>query len=752
MFTRRESRRLSWTLALLACSSVVGCPEQNARYLFSTFVVGQGTVGITIGYPGSVPSPVCPPEPCYFFSTANVDPALFSFTLAATPAPGWSFSSWGPDGSCTGTANPLQIPSTSHDMTCRATFVPTNPAVLDVRRTGSGSGSVSGTGIDCGSDCTEAYPVGTSVTLVAAPFTGSLFAGWTGCDVPVGDSCQLVMGSNREVGAVFTLVSGTMVTVDAYVGSNGTLASSDGGLDCQGPCTSHVAYLPGTALTLTATPDAGYHVDGWLGCPGAIGGTCALVVQPPSPMTVQVLFAPDPFVRLSLVVPSSLGSGTIYGPQLACGTGGSACSADVLPGSVVALTVTPDPGSYFDHWEWDCQGIGNPTTLVMNADKACMAVFQPGGGPNRSPIAGGRGHTCAIRPDGTVRCWGQGALLGDGGLSGSLTPVTVAGIPGNGGRAAVALAAGAAHTCALLSDQTVLCWGVNDRGQLGNGLTARATTPVLVSGLSGAVSIGAGVSHTCAVLADTTVRCWGDNLFGQLGNGSTSSTGELLPVQVMRNATDPLNAMASVSAGSVFTCALRQWGYGANCWGTDISGELGIAEPPQVRLYADTGGVLSLSGLNVLSSGGRGGGTSCAALRDGTLACWGEGSFGQLGNGASTSSAVRVPVSYLSTATGVALGLNHACATISGGGVFCWGAGGAGQLGNGDILDSNLPVGVQYTSTALQVGSGAAAEHSCARLRDGTLWCWGSGDMGQLGDRTASSGWYRTIPFQVIGF
>lgn len=142
-------------------------------------------------------------------------------------------------------------------------------------------------------------------------------------------------------------------------------------------------------------------------------------------------------------------------------------------------------------------------------------------------------HNCALVSDGGARCWGFGASgeLGDGiprtdpfADDWVTSPVTVSGLSG-----AVALTAGGSHTCALMEDGTARCWGFNGGfdgthwvgGQLGNGTTAASTTPGLVAGLAPAVSIGAGQYHSCALLADDTIRCWGYNTLGQLGNGST---------------------------------------------------------------------------------------------------------------------------------------------------------------------------------------------------------------------------------------
>ncbi|MDO8412846.1 MAG: hypothetical protein Q7S51_03530, partial [Gallionellaceae bacterium] len=120
-------------------------------------------------------------------------------------------------------------------------------------------------------------------------------------------------------------------------------------------------------------------------------------------------------------------------------------------------------------------------------------------------ISAGNSHTCAVLNDGSVRCWGNNSSgkLGDGSTTDSSIPVAVSGIS-----TAVEVSAGSNHSCAVLSDGSVRCWGDNFSGQLGNGSTARSSTPVAVSGLSTVVAVSAGSSYSCAVLSDGAVRCW----------------------------------------------------------------------------------------------------------------------------------------------------------------------------------------------------------------------------------------------------
>jgi alpha-tubulin suppressor-like RCC1 family protein len=182
-----------------------------------------------------------------------------------------------------------------------------------------------------------------------------------------------------------------------------------------------------------------------------------------------------------------------------------------------------------------------------------------------SDFAAGGYHACGLMADHTVRCWGRNVRgqVGDGTTDSPVTqPHQVSGM-----NAAVALSLGTYHSCALLQDASVQCWGESDHGQIGAPGLAFSAVPVTVSGIANAVSVSTGFQHSCAMLADGTMRCWGDNSFGQLGNGSTANSAT--PVQ----AAGIVNPRA-VALGIGHTCALMP-DTSVLCWGENDLGALG---------------------------------------------------------------------------------------------------------------------------------------------------------------------------------
>jgi len=402
-------------------------------------------------------------------------------------------------------------------------------------------------------------------------------------------------------------------------------------------------------------------------------------------------------------------------------------------------------------------------------------------------------HTCAVRVDGTVWCWGDNleGQLGNGGLTNfSLVPVQVEDLIG-----AVTVEAGANHTCALLSDSSLKCWGENGFGELGNNSFLASNVPVSTGRLSatpgvGAVDLAAGGLSTCARLSDASVSCWGDNGSGQFGNG-TSGLNNLSAVPVASKVSPTVVALA---AGTHHSCAILADGT-VSCWGSDTGGQLGdggtgsvsLPGPPvpgvtnaveiagglkftcaltvagAIRCWGDNAfgqhgdgtnspqGIDSVAGITgtFLGHGVTAGNQfTCGRRGSGAAACWGAGAQGQLGSSASVSSSNAVAVTGIANAIGLSAGHgSHACAIDAAGGARCWGDNSRGRLGNGTLTSSNQPVPV-INSGPLFVAISAGDLHTCAVAVGGTVSCWGAGDRGQLGaGDTADS----SAPRQVLG-
>ena len=188
-----------------------------------------------------------------------------------------------------------------------------------------------------------------------------------------------------------------------------------------------------------------------------------------------------------------------------------------------------------------------------------------------SAIATGDEHTCALTDGGAVTCWGSNreGQLGNGTTTDSGTPVDVIGLASG----ITAISAGDGHMCALTDQGGVKCWGRNHDGQLGNGTTVDSSTPVDVLGLaSGVIAVSAGVAHNCVLLSGGSSECWGFNGFGALGDGTEHDSAT--PVKV----TGLPYAVTAISAGGTHTCALTRGG-DVWCWGSDIYGESGPGDP-----------------------------------------------------------------------------------------------------------------------------------------------------------------------------
>jgi alpha-tubulin suppressor-like RCC1 family protein len=289
------------------------------------------------------------------------------------------------------------------------------------------------------------------------------------------------------------------------------------------------------------------------------------------------------------------------------------------------------------------------------------------------------------------------------------------------------LALGQFHNCAIRSDGRVACWGYNNFGQLGNGSTTDSTSPVNVVGLSRySIAVAAGQLHSCAVSSSGGVSCWGRNVLGELGNGGAASSG---PAQVV----GLTSGVKTVVSGLQHTCALTTSG-GVKCWGKNSDGQLGNGSvSSSSAVPTDVVGLAS--GVSEIAAGND---HTCALLSSGGVVCWGYNATRQLGNGATTSSAVPVNVVGVTGAINVDAGAGHSCAALSGGGVMCWGTNGFGEVGTGDLIVPTVPVPAgAVTDQVIRLATGNF--FTCGLLSGQSVKCWGFNSFGALGNGTFSS-------------
>ena len=471
----------------------------------------------------------------------------------------------------------------------------------------------------------------------------------------------------------------------------------------------------------------------------------------------DVAFAPSG--RVGWVVGQTSGQDAKLRPTLWKTTDGGTTWLDITEASFATASVALDQAAPFRTvfaLDEDHLWIGGDGGLLLHHDRGGLPAgvsLPPVGPPDEVPsprvltgaiaISAATEHTCAVMDDHSLKCWGAndvGQLGQTSSLEDPMSTRCTAGTQASNGfpvpceprpvtvmdpdRATVLLAGSESYTCAVLADGQVACWGLNDYGQLGDGTTANAAMPVIVKGVADVVALASGseaAPHTCALIADGTVRCWGSNQFGQLGDGSTKSSPLAVTVAGLTGAT-------AIAAGRFHTCALVERGR-AYCWGSNGSGQLGDGSGKDSTLPVAVAGV---AGASALAAGYD---HSCAVVMGGEVMCWGRNLDGALGR-ESDEPTTAMPVAHVSGATAVAAGAVHTCALLSDGSVECWGGNGEGQLGNGFVEDvpswgARKVEGLMGAASAV---SAAGGWHTCALLAGGSIQCWGANDLGQLGD------------------
>jgi len=359
----------------------------------------------------------------------------------------------------------------------------------------------------------------------------------------------------------------------------------------------------------------------------------------------------------------------------------------------------------------------------------------------------GSSHTCGIRLDGRLYCWGSNTSgqLGVTRARGQCfkTPESCEAAP-----KAVAIAgrivqasAGARHSCAIREDGALYCWGENLKFQTGVEASSYVRLPTAVLPTARFNQVSAGATHSCAVRTNGVVYCWGEGTLGALGRGDTVSS--VIPQPIVADA-----RFEQVSAGRLRSCAIADAGV-LWCWGSEWESNRGLVDVYHQRLLPHR-----VDGAPPLRSVSVGGSSICGVGTDGHAFCWESNVFGQLGNGTTTGTAVPTMVLADELMPTASVGAVQTCGLTTSGRALCWGNDSFGQLGIprtgercGELECRRLPAqvfgGLRFNSVV--TGDGV---HSCGVTTSSALVCWGLGNEGQLGD-----GWTRdrqSLPVAVL--
>ena len=447
---------------------------------------------------------------------------------------------------------------------------------------------------------------------------------------------------------------------------------------------------------------------------------------------------------------TSSGSSSSSGDLAETGVGTSMSGVDDGSGtgsdaSTTDSRATTDSGSATDS--------GSTTDDGSTTDGGSSTGADSGSGVAQAPMVGAGYHTCALLPEGGVRCWGPGDVgrLGYGNtedIGDDETPDIVGDVD-IGDDAVVGLAVGGTHSCVVLETDAVRCWGNAKFGALGYGAGEHIgddETPATAGDVDvgdAVVEVVVGDGFTCARTQAGDVRCWGNAWNGKLGSGNEEHIGDdEVPASV--EPVDLGDAAVQLAAGNDHVCALLVEG-NVRCWGLNNYGQLGYGHTETIgddEVPADAGDV-SVGGDVVQLAAGRS--HTCARLASGAVRCWGLGSVGRLGYANTEtigddelpSDAGDVMVAPGASATAVAAGGSTTCAVLDSGALRCWGGNLGGQLGYGTsfpVGDNETPASVGDVPVGALVSHVAVGEqHTCVFDDDDDVRCWGEASDGRLG-------------------
>jgi alpha-tubulin suppressor-like RCC1 family protein len=365
-------------------------------------------------------------------------------------------------------------------------------------------------------------------------------------------------------------------------------------------------------------------------------------------------------------------------------------------------------------------------------------------------IAAGYDHSCALMTNGTAKCWGNNSdgQIGDGTFNDAATPRNVKGPSGSGVLSNIVdLDAGEHHTCAHMADGTARCWGDNSDGQIGDGSFTDRNLPRTVRAGSGTgattgiVELFVNQFSTCAVLTSSQARCWGFDGNGILGDGNT--TNRNLPRTVLNSAaTGPMTNVTNIGIGNSHSCFANTGGT-AQCVGSNFYGALGNGSSNDSLTAKNVKGPSGSGVQGGIVSIHAGYYHTCAFINGGTVRCWGYNLDGEVGDGTTTDRHlprdVKAPsgTGVLSGVADVAIDGYSSCARLSSGTARCWGEGDFGEIGNGSFAPQHLPRDVKNPAgdgVLTNIAQLSAGSYSiCTRQSDGTARCWGYNFFENLG-------------------
>ncbi|MFB6262983.1 MAG: hypothetical protein ABEL76_05075 [Bradymonadaceae bacterium] len=383
-------------------------------------------------------------------------------------------------------------------------------------------------------------------------------------------------------------------------------------------------------------------------------------------------------------------------------------------------------------WCWGANLFGQ----VGDASRQDQPAPKQLGDSTWKAVRAGATHVCARNTDDELKCWGYngyGQLGADPGLKTRAVPVD----PTISWKSADA---GNAITCGVNSASKLLCWGFNKNGLLGLDISVHARFPRTVGSAENWKSVSVGDRHVCGTRQDGTLWCWGKNQFGQLGNGNSGPNAVTTSPERIRKGEA---TWKTVTTGTAHTCAIAGSDK-AYCWGNNGAGRLGNGKSSNRPSPTRVQGSASWDQLRA------GGAHTCGIQTNGTLWCWGSNAVGQLGFDAGFQKKSPGQVGDKRDWSDVATGERHTCGVRENGTLWCWGNNADGQLGLGENAPRNRERPRRIGGRNWRdVAAGTA--HTCGVKVGGSVHCWGRSETGQLGNETASPDASEPAPVRVTG-